>query len=132
MHRPIFLFVFSLMACLAAKAQQISYTSILSKLDTIYHAKKIIDPIKIDGLISERSWKEAQKTIYFIQNFPTDTLTSKTSQEIMVAYDEKFLYIAAKILKSVKDQPFTTPSLKRDFRGEAFDAFVVRRGLLDH
>jgi hypothetical protein len=125
MNRAIFLFVFSSITGFAAKAQQISYTSILSKLDTIYHAKKINDPIKIDGLISERSWKEAQKTIYFIQNFPTDTLTSKTSQEIMVAYDEKFLYIAAKILKSVKDQPFTTPSLKRDFRGEAFDAFVV-------
>ncbi len=125
MNRGSFLLFLLVATIFSAKSQQIPYTSIKDQLDTSYHAKKAIDPVKIDGIISEQTWKDAQKTIYFIQNFPTDTLTSKANQEIMVAYDEKFLYVAAKIFKSIKNQPYTTPSLKRDFRGEAFDAFVV-------
>lgn len=125
MNRGSFLLFLLVATIFSAKSQQIPYTSIQEKLDTSYHAKKTTDPIKIDGIITEQTWKDAQKTIYFIQNFPTDTLTSKANQEIMVAYDEKFLYVAAKIYKTIKDQPYTTPSLKRDFRGEAFDAFVV-------
>jgi len=125
MNRLILLFFFWLATAVAAIAQQTSFNEIKDRLDTGYRAKKTIDPIKIDGLIIEQTWKEAQKTIYFVQNFPTDTLLSKAMQEIRVAYDERFLYVAAKIYKSIKDQPFTTPSLKRDFRGEAFDAFVV-------
>jgi hypothetical protein len=125
MNRGFFLLLLSVATGFSAKSQQVPYTSIKDQLDTSYHAKKAIDPIKIDGIISEQTWKDAQKTVYFIQNFPTDTLTSKAKQEIMVAYDEKFLYVAAKIFKSIKNQPYTTPSLKRDFRGEAFDAFVV-------
>lgn len=125
MNRLILLFFFWLATAVAAIAQQTSFNEIKYRLDTGYRAKKTIDPIKIDGLIIEQTWKEAQKTIYFVQNFPTDTLLSKAMQEIRVAYDERFLYVAAKIYKSIKDQPFTTPSLKRDFRGEAFDAFVV-------
>lgn len=125
MNRLILLFFFWLATAVAAIAQQTSFNEIKNRLDTGYRAKKTIDPIKIDGLIIEQTWKEAQKTIYFVQNFPTDTLLSKAMQEIRVAYDERFLYVAAKIYKSIKDQPFTTPSLKRDFRGEAFDAFVV-------
>ncbi len=125
MLRSIILIVLGVITGFAAKTQQTSYNAIKNKLDTGYYAKRVIDPIKVDGLINEETWKEAQKSIYFIQNFPTDTLTSKTTQEIMVSYDDKFLYVAAKIYKSIKNQPFTTPSLRRDFRGEAFDAFVV-------
>ncbi|MFM8806737.1 MAG: DUF5916 domain-containing protein [Sphingomonadales bacterium] len=125
MNRLFFILLLWVVTATAAKAQQTSYNSIIEKIDTSYKAKKIVDPIKIDGIIAEQTWKEAQKTTYFIQNFPTDTLTSKALQEVMVAYDERALYIAAKIYKSAKDQSFTTPSLKRDFRGEAFDAFVV-------
>jgi hypothetical protein len=125
MNRRFLLLLLGTAIVLAAKSQQLSYATIQDRLDTSYQAKKITDPIKIDGVLAEHTWKNAQKTVYFIQNFPTDTLTSKAMQEIMVAYDERFLYVAAKIFKSIKDQRFTTPSLKRDFRGEAFDAFVV-------
>jgi hypothetical protein len=125
MRKRLSLIFFWIIASVTAQSQQYPYTTIKDKLDTSYQAKKISDPIKIDGILAEQTWKDAQKSIYFIQNFPTDTLTSKTMQEISVAYDEKFLYVGAKFFKGVKDQPFTTPSLKRDFRGEAFDAFVV-------
>ncbi|MFM7646406.1 MAG: DUF5916 domain-containing protein [Sphingomonadales bacterium] len=125
MKRPFSLLLLWLAPYFVTKAQQISYQYVKDKLDTGYLAKKVTDTIKIDGWLTEQTWKDAQKTNYFIQNFPTDTLTSKARQEVMVAYDQRFLYVAAKMYKSVIDQSFTTPSLKRDFRGEAFDAFVV-------
>lgn len=114
-----------LLICLSATSQQVPYKSVAHLLDTGYSAKRAIDPIKIDGIIAERTWDEAQKAGNFIQNFPNDTMTSKAQEDVMVSYDDKFLYIAAKIYNTVKNQHYVTPSLKRDYRGEANDAFVV-------
>lgn len=94
-------------------------------LDTAYFAKKSVDEIKIDGILQEKTWQLAQKTGNFIQNFPIDTLFSKAKTEVSVSYDNKYLYIAAKAFNSKKNQRYVTPSLKRDFRGEANDAVVV-------
>lgn len=111
--------------CLSALSQEVPYKTIERLIDTGYYAKRAIDPIKIDGIIAERTWQDAQRTGNFIQNFPTDTMTSKSQEEVMVSYDDKFLYIAARIFNTVKNQHYVTPSLKRDYRGEANDAFVV-------
>jgi hypothetical protein len=121
---PIFLLILTLLFT-TAEAQQVPYFSIKDELDTGYFAKRNIDPIKIDGVISERTWFDAQKASNFIQNFPTDTMTAKARQEVMVSYDDKFLYVAARIYNTVKNQRYVTPSLKRDYRGEANDAFVI-------
>ncbi len=94
-------------------------------LDTSYFAKKTVDEIKIDGILQEKTWQNAQKASHFIQNFPVDTLLSKAVTEVSVSYDDKFLYISAKVYNSKKNQRYVTPSLKRDFRGESNDALVV-------
>ena len=77
MNRRFLLLLLGITNALAARSQQLSYATIQDQLDTSYHAKRITDPIKIDGILAEQTWKNAQKTVYFIQNFPTDTLTSK-------------------------------------------------------
>jgi len=125
MNRLLILFALCILVSLSAKTQQVPYRSILDQLDSNYFAKRSTDPIKIDGVISESTWADAQKAGKFIQNFPTDTMTSSSGQEVMVSYDDRFLYIAAKIYNTVKNQHYVTPSLKRDYRGEANDAFVV-------
>ena len=125
MNRASSLFSVLFLICLHAASQQVPYRSVMHLLDTGYSAKRIIDSIKIDGIIAERTWDAAQKTGNFIQNFPNDTMTSKAQEDVMVAYDDKFLYIAARIYNTVKNQHYVTPSLKRDYRGEANDAFVV-------
>ncbi len=104
---------------------QSSMNQFRNMLDTSYFTRKKIDEIKIDGILEEKTWQVAQKASNFIQNFPVDTLLSKTKTEVSVSYDDKFLYIAAKAYNSKKDQHYVTPSLKRDFRGEANDAVVV-------
>lgn len=85
-------------------------------LDTGYFARKKIDEIKIDGNIVEQTWSKAQRASNFIQNFPNDSMLAKARTEVMVSYDEKFLYVAARMYNSVKNQTYVTPSLKRDFR----------------
>jgi len=79
----------------------------------------------LTGLLLNKPGKKPKRPSTLFRIFLPIPLPVRQAKKFRVAYDEKFLYIAAKILKSVKDQPFTTPSLKRDFRGEAFDAFVV-------
>ena len=94
-------------------------------LDTGYFARKSVESIKIDGLLTEDTWEKAQKATNFIQNFPIDSLMASAKTQVMVSYDEKFLYVAAKLYNSVSKQSYVTPSLKRDFRGEANDAIVI-------
>ena len=125
MNRSSSLFSLLLLICLHAASQQVPYKSVQHLLDTGYSAKRATDPIKIDGIIAEKTWEAAQHAGNFIQNFPNDTMTSKAQEDVMVAYDDKFLYIAVKIYNTVKNQHYVTPSLKRDYRGEANDAFVV-------
>ena len=110
---------------LATESKGQSVRSMEHLLDTGYFARKKIDEIKIDGNIVEQTWTKAQRATNFIQNFPNDSMLSKSKTEVMVSYDEKFLYVAARMYNTVKNQTYVTPSLKRDFRGEANDAIVV-------
>ncbi|MDH3712204.1 MAG: carbohydrate binding family 9 domain-containing protein, partial [Cyclobacteriaceae bacterium] len=44
--------------------------------------------------------------------------------EVRVCYDDEFLYVLA-IMHNLGPRGYITPSLKRDFRGQAFDGFTV-------
>ena len=106
-------------------AQEQPLSTMEGKLDTAYFAKKNTGHIKIDGVLSEDIWQHAQKATHFIQNFPNDTMLSAARSEVMVTYDDKFIYFAGTFYNSEKHQKYVTPSLKRDFRGEANDAIVI-------
>jgi hypothetical protein len=107
------------------QAQPQSYQSVKDELDLSYNAKKAVGPIVIDGMLNEQTWQKAQIASHFIQNFPNDTLLASAQTEIMVSYDDKYFYVAAKAYNKVKNQPYVAPSLKRDYRGEAYDAVVI-------
>jgi len=85
-------------------------------LDAGYFARKSVEPIKIDGGLNEETWDRAQKAGNFIQNFPVDTLLASAKTEVMVSYDEKYIYFAAKVYNSVPNQPvndFTVLALQQ-------------------
>ncbi len=115
--------LFCILFIATAKAQSVN--SMQHLLDAGYFARKTVEPIKVDGVLTEDTWDRAQKAGNFIQNFPIDSLLASAKTEVMVSYDEKFLYFAARMYNSVPNQPYVTPSLKRDFRGEANDAIVI-------
>ncbi len=122
--RPLLLTILVFVATTSCLQGQ-SLGSMQTMLDTGYFARKSIESIKIDGLLTEDTWDKAQKATNFIQNFPIDSMMASAKTQVMVSYDEKFLYVAAKLYNSVSKQSYVTPSLKRDFRGEANDAIVI-------
>lgn len=77
------------------------------------HLKKIDDNIKIDGVLDEAAWQNADRTSNFWQYFPTDSLTATGPTEISMTYDEQFLYVSVKCY--TKGNDYVIPSMRRDF-----------------
>lgn len=88
------------------------------------HIKESVDPIKLDGILNEQSWQEADIAGEYWLNFPTDTMQASTQTEMMFTYDDKFIYVAAR-LYNVENAGYITPSLRRDFRGAGNDMFTI-------
>lgn len=106
--------------------------------------------ITLDAVLDEADWQSAQVAGNFIQYFPADTSLASAQTEIRMTYDDKFVYVGAKMLnleptrdyKATRlDEPqqrrrrnrqrmqgnrgYVTPSLRRDYRGEANDGVTV-------
>ena len=89
------------------------------------HIKKTKGKIAVDGEMNEPDWQSAEFADRFRQFFPFDSSAAKCLTEVRMTYDEHFIYVFAK-MKRLYPGKFVTPSLRRDFRGEAYDAFVVQ------
>lgn len=85
---------------------------------------KIQESLRIDGKLTETIWSEPFAFRNFVQNFPTDTLAAKNETEVMLCYDDKHLYVAAKCYNITKAKD-VVQSLKRDFSITRSDALVV-------
>ncbi len=88
------------------------------------HISRTSEKITIDGKLDENLWKQAEKAKNFYQVFPADTSYALTKTEAMLAYDDKFLYVAAICYDSLPGD-YVIQSLKRDFSYPVSDAFVV-------
>lgn len=87
-------------------------------------AKLISDKIQIDGNLSEITWQNAKSVSQFWQNFPYDTSLAELRTQVMVAFDNDNLYIAAICFDSIPHE-YVIQSLKRDFSYPINDAFVA-------
>ncbi|MEM6765612.1 MAG: carbohydrate binding family 9 domain-containing protein, partial [Bacteroidota bacterium] len=72
---------------------------------------KAVDKIKLDGVIEEKTWKEADIASDFWQKSPKDDIKAALKTEMMVSYDDNFFYVAA-ICHDSTNHVITT--LKRD------------------
>ncbi|CAG4999949.1 hypothetical protein DYBT9275_02351 [Dyadobacter sp. CECT 9275] len=66
--------------------------------------------INIDGSLDENVWEYAQKTTPFWESKPNDQALAKTQTTVQVAYDSKYLYVAARI----EGRNFVSQTRKRD------------------
>lgn len=89
------------------------------------HISKTTDRITIDAEMNEPVWKTAEVATKFKQYFPFDSSYAKAQTEVRMTYDDNFIYVFAQMYNLGKGQ-YVTPSLRRDFRGEANDSFVVQ------
>jgi hypothetical protein len=85
---------------------------------------KINSPIKIDGILDESPWQKEPQASKFWQYFPLDTSMAETKTEVWMAYDEKNIYLAAKLYENMEGN-YVSQSLKRDYSGDDVDGFTV-------
>ncbi len=89
------------------------------------HIHRADEKIIIDGRLDEAVWKTTDAASDFMQYFPFDTAYAMAQTEVRMTYDENFLYIAAKMYNLPGERTYVTPSLRRDYRGEANDGITV-------
>lgn len=86
--------------------------------------KKAKGKINLDAQMNEMDWQEAAIADNFTQFFPSDSVPAKAQTEIRMTYDEDNLYVFAKMM-NLGPRGYVTPSLRRDFRGEANDVISI-------
>lgn len=85
---------------------------------------RITESIAIDGVMDEAIWSSKDVADDFMQYFPYDSSLALAQTEVRMAYDDDNLYVFAK-MHNLGPREYVVPSLRRDFRGSAFDGFTV-------
>lgn len=88
------------------------------------HISPANEPIRIDGLLDEASWKVAETAKEFTRVTPTDTGFAYAQTAVLVTYDDHNLYIAA-ICYDPTEGRRVIQSLRRDFEFNFNDNFRV-------
>jgi hypothetical protein len=89
----------------------------------IYHIRAATSQIKIDGIVDEKAWQDADVAGNFHMVLPMDTSLARVKTEVRMAYDQKNIYILAICYKAVPG-PSMVESKKRDFNFTRNDNFI--------
>jgi Domain of unknown function (DUF5916) len=76
------------------------------------HIRKINEPVKIDGILDENAWQNAEATSPFIQQFPSDTSIAVSQSKAKVMFDDTYFYYSFVVYQP---RQYRVQSLKRDF-----------------
>lgn len=82
------------------------------------------ESVIIDGELDDAAWQHTFVAKDFIQHFPFDSSLAVSQTEVMMTYDERNIYLAARCFRSM-DGPFIISSLKRDFNSGFNDNFTL-------
>ncbi|WP_246019969.1 DUF5916 domain-containing protein [Muriicola soli] len=88
-----------------------------------FKVKYIQDFIKLDGILDEPIWTEAESAKDFWEYFPVDSILAREQTDIKMLYDDKNLYIGIKVNTQGKD--YAIESLRRDFRAGNSDNITL-------
>ena len=113
LKKPFLIFLFLTFVQLSGFAQRKSL-----------EARKISEPIELDGQLNEAVWKVASSGTGFRQYFPFDTSDANTATRFMIAFDEHNIYVAG-VCKRSDAEKFVIPSRKRDFEWQTGEAVML-------
>ena len=112
----ILLVIFSFFFCIPLPAQK--------KNDAFQlHIRKTTTPVKVDGIMEEQAWLNAEAASNFFMVLPMDTSHAKVTTEVRMTYDAKNLYIIA-TCDFIKPGNYSVESLRRDFNFGKNDNFI--------
>jgi hypothetical protein len=96
------------------------------KINSSYrlHIHKTDEPIEIDGVMNEETWRVADVASEFFMITPMDTSYSQVKTDVRMAYDDKNLYIIV-INHHAVEGPYMVESLRRDFSFGKNDNFLL-------
>lgn len=92
--------------------------------NVILRAKKASGPIKIDGVINEQDWEQAEKAKDFRLVQPVDTGMPVSKSEVVVTYDEKAFYLGITFFDTIPGKRIVE-SFRRDFAFNNNDNVLV-------
>lgn len=88
------------------------------------HITKASSAIKIDGIMDEEAWKNAEVAKSFFSVLPMDTGYAKALTEVRMTYDDHNLYLIAECFEIVQGQRYVE-SLRRDWNFGKNDNFLL-------
>ncbi|MEO9967109.1 MAG: DUF5916 domain-containing protein [Reichenbachiella sp.] len=91
----------------------------------IYQIRRTQEKIIIDGALNELGWQKADIADNFNQYFPNDSTAADSRTEVRLLYDDEFIYFSAKMYNLSDHRDYVTPSLRRDFSGNAIDGITL-------
>ena len=89
------------------------------------HPKKIDEKIKIDGLINENGWKNADVAKNFFMITPVDGKKAQQESEVRILYDEKYIYFGIVFFNNSTQGDYAVESLRRDFSFNKNDNLLI-------
>lgn len=89
-------------------------------------AVKTSAPIKIDGILDEAAWQQAQPTSDFFRMEPRQGGKFKYRTEVRILFDDKNLYVGAFCQDSLGRKGIRVQDLRRDFSWGENDIFSVQ------
>lgn len=91
--------------------------------DYKYQIHKTTSPVSIDGNLEEEPWLKAQIASEFWMMLPMDTSKANLKTEVMMAYDDKNIYLA--VLNYFPHEVYNVESLRRDWNFQKNDNFLI-------
>lgn len=89
-----------------------------------YKIHKAKSPIKIDGIMDEAAWQDAEVATDFFMVLPMDTSRAKVRTEVKMLYDNQNMYLIAINYEKLPG-PYMVESLRRDFNFGKNDNFLL-------
>jgi hypothetical protein len=97
----------------------------LSLFSQSIEIRRTSTPIVIDGVLDDAAWAFADSAYNWQQFFPFDSSLAVAQSVARILYDDEFIYVSGVMKNPRGARNYITPSLRRDFRGEANDSFSI-------
>ena len=92
--------------------------------DRQYNIHRTKLPVKIDGIMEDSVWQQAETATDFFQVLPMDTSKAFVRTEVKMLYDDQYIYLLAINYEKVEGN-YMVESLRRDFSFGKNDNFLL-------